>query len=118
MKIRHITLSLATAALLIAGSASSSIAADQKTMAGDMRDPFMQAEMQMHDAMMMKAKDADPSRAWTLKMIEHHRGAIAMSKIVLQHDPDPEIRKMAEKTIAKQEKEIGEMQAWLKHHPR
>lgn len=117
MNIRHITLSMATAALLIAGAASTSIAADHKGMSGDMRDPFMQSEMQMHDAM-MKAKDADPSRAWALKMIEHHRGAIAMSKIVLQHKPDPEIRTMAEKTIAEQEKEVGEMKAWLKRHPR
>jgi uncharacterized protein (DUF305 family) len=47
-------------------------------------------------------------------MIPHHQGAIDMAKVQLAHGKDPEIRKMAEKIIADQEKEIAEMQAWLK----
>jgi uncharacterized protein (DUF305 family) len=47
-------------------------------------------------------------------MIPHHQGAIDMAKIVLKHGKDPAIRKLAQDIIAAQEREIGEMQAWLK----
>jgi uncharacterized protein (DUF305 family) len=47
-------------------------------------------------------------------MIPHHRGAIDMAKIELAHGKDPEMRKMAGNIIKDQEKEIAEMQAWLK----
>ncbi|OYX46296.1 MAG: DUF305 domain-containing protein, partial [Sphingomonas sp. 32-66-10] len=46
-----------------------------------MNTPFMPAEMAMHEKM-MKAKGANASETWVRKMIEHHRGAIAMSQIV------------------------------------
>ena len=39
--------------------------------------PFAQAEMQMNERM-MAAVGANASETWTKKMIEHHRGAIAM----------------------------------------
>ena len=47
-------------------------------------------------------------------MVPHHQGAIDMAKVQLQHGKDPELRKMAQKIISDQEKEIAEMQAWLK----
>lgn len=49
-------------------------------------------------------------------MIPHHEGAIDMAKLQLQFGKDPELRKMAENIIRDQEKEIGEMRAWLKQH--
>ncbi|OYX45598.1 MAG: hypothetical protein B7Y90_18630 [Alphaproteobacteria bacterium 32-64-14] len=65
---------------------------------------------------MMAQNDADVDRAWALKMIEHHRGAIAMSEIVLKRGDDADAKKMARKTIDMQTKDIAELEAWLTAH--
>ena len=79
-------------------------------MAGN---PYGQAEMDMHQKM-MAAKQGDPSEMWTRKMIEHHRGAIAMSRVAVRDAKDAETRQMAQMTITKQEKDIAELLAWLR----
>lgn len=81
-------------------------------MAGN---PYGQAEMDMHQKM-MAAKQGDPSEMWTRKMIEHHRGAIAMSRVAVRDAKDAETRRMAQMTITKQEKDIAELEAWLRKH--
>ena len=85
-------------------------------MAGMMAgNPYGQAEMDMHQKM-MSAMGADATETWVRKMVEHHRGGIAMSRIVLRETKDPKVRQMATKTIAKQTREIGELNAWLRAH--
>ncbi len=81
-------------------------------MAGN---PYGQAEMDMHQKM-MAAKQGDPSEMWTRKMIEHHRGAITMSRVAVRDAKDAETRQMAQMTITKQEKDIAELQAWIRKH--
>lgn len=75
----------------------------------------MQAMQRMHQAM-MKADDADPDRAFALKMIEHHKGGIAMAEVLEKHGDDAELKAMARKTADMQRKEIGDLQAWLGRH--
>ncbi|MBI0477304.1 DUF305 domain-containing protein [Sphingomonas sp. MA1305] len=83
-----------------------------KMMAGN---PYAQAEMDMHQKM-MAAKEGDAAEMWTRKMIEHHRGAIAMSRVAVRDAKDAQTREMAQMTITKQEKDIAELQAWLRKH--
>ena len=85
-------------------------------MAGMMAgNPYGQAEMDMHQKM-MAAKQGDAAEMWTRKMIEHHRGAIAMSRVAVRDARDAETKRMEQMTITKQEKDIAELQAWLSKH--
>ena len=67
---------------------------------------------------MMKDMDitysGNPDADFVRGMIPHHQGAIDMAKVQLQHGKNAQMRKMAEKIIKDQEREIAQMQAWLK----
>jgi len=78
--------------------------------------PFEPVEARMKEAM-MSASSADPDHAWARKMIAHHRGALDMSAIVLNDTQDAEIRRMAQKTVEMQTRDIRELEAWLAAHP-
>ena len=87
--------------------------ADMMAMMNDPKNPYGATEMEMHKNMMM-AKQGLPSELWTRKMIEHHRGAIAMARVALEKATDKQTRNMAQMTITAQTREITKMQAWLK----
>jgi uncharacterized protein (DUF305 family) len=89
--------------------------ADMMAMMNDPNTPYGATEMEMHKKMMM-ANAGLPSELWTRKMIEHHRGAIAMSQVALDKATDKQTRNMAQMTITAQTREIAKMQAWLKSH--
>ena len=73
---------------------------------------FSQSEKTMHDRL-MAAQGADPSETWIRKMIEHHRGAVDMSNILIRQGGDPKVLEMARMTAEKQQKEIEELQRML-----
>ena len=109
---------MATAALAACGSqADNQVAANEPAMdanmaAGNsmqMSGPFAEAEMRM-DEQMMAAVGSDVGQNWLKKMIVHHQGAIDMSRIVLDQNPTADVAKMARETIAKQGKEIEDLQ--------
>lgn len=74
--------------------------------------PFSTAESTMHEAM-TAATGADAGEAWVRKMIPHHQGALDMSRIVLRDTQDADIRRMAQKTVDMQTRDIAELQRWL-----
>lgn len=81
------------------------------------RTAFSEAEMGMHRSMMM-ATDVNTQRTWARKMIAHHRGAIAMSQVLLASDAsDAEARRMAQAVIDAQTREVAELESWLERHP-
>lgn len=82
-------------------------------MMADADNPFHQSEMTMSERM-MSAVGTDVGDTWVRKMIEHHQGAIDMSKIMLEHSPPADVAKMAQETITKQEKEIVDLRKLVK----
>ena len=68
----------------------------------------------MHGPMMQGIQDPDPDVAFVKSMIPHHQSAIDMARVVLQYGKDAQAKKWANDVIREQEREIAEMQAWLK----
>ncbi len=74
----------------------------------------MQAMDKMHGPMNTGMAAANPDEAFVRGMIPHHQGAIDMARTVLQYGKDEQVRKLANDVIRDQQREIGEMEAWLK----
>jgi uncharacterized protein (DUF305 family) len=70
----------------------------------------------MHAPMMQGIQDPNPDAAFVKGMIPHHQSAIDMARVALQYGKDDQVKKWAHDVIREQEREIGEMQEWLKKH--
>lgn len=74
---------------------------------------YRAANAKMHRDMDIKYS-GDSDVDFVRGMIPHHQGAIDMAKVALQNAKDEQVRKWATDVIREQEREIAEMQAWLK----
>ncbi|MES2136344.1 MAG: DUF305 domain-containing protein [Pseudomonadota bacterium] len=86
---------------------------DMNASASSAANPFADAEKDMNDKM-MAAIGSDTGQSWARKMIEHHQGAIDMSRIVLGQNPSGDVAKMAQEAIDKQTKDIADIRKLLK----
>jgi hypothetical protein len=77
---------------------------------------FMAAMSKMDMPMMRGIQSSDPDVAFVKGMIPHHQGAIDMAKAELQYGDDEQAKTWANQIIAAQEREIAEMQEWLRAH--
>lgn len=82
---------------------------DMNAMAMDASDPFSDSEMKMNETM-IAAVGVNPADSWVRKMIEHHRGAVEMSRIALAGGLAGDVAMMAQMTIDKQSKEITDFE--------
>ncbi len=58
-------------------------------------------------------KGAEFEQSFLQQMIQHHRSAIEMAKLVADHTQRAELRRFADKMIATQQQEIEQMTKWL-----
>jgi predicted outer membrane protein len=58
-------------------------------------------------------KGAEFEQSFLQQMIQHHRSALEMAKLVGDHTQRPELRELAEKIITTQQQEIDQMTKWL-----
>ena len=75
---------------------------------------YMAAMAKMDAPMMQAIQVSDADVAFVQAMVPHHQGAIDMAKVVLQYGDDEQAKAWANQIIAAQQKEIAEMQEWLK----
>ncbi|MDI3470407.1 MAG: hypothetical protein OJF62_002470 [Pseudolabrys sp.] len=104
---------VAAALALVAFSPSLSAAQQQQPSQASQQYTAAMDRMQSD---MKKGMEADPTKTWVKMAIPHHQGLIDMSEIVLRNTKDPKIRKMAQKSIAMQKKDIKELESWLAKH--
>lgn len=77
---------------------------------------YVAAMNRMHEAMSTMAYSGAADVDFARGMIPHHEAAIDMARIVIEHGSDPAIRELALAIIEAQEREIGELEAWLAEH--
>jgi len=81
-------------------------------------DPASTKEFkEAHMAMMKNMHQpftGNPDVDFRVHMIPHHQGAIDTARVALKHAKDDDTKKMAQKIIDDQEKEITQMREWLK----
>lgn len=76
-------------------------------------NPMMKSMMKSMDKMKTMPMTGHPDQDFAMMMIEHHKGAIEMAKLEIEHGKDANLKKMSQDIIKKQEKEIKDMKSYV-----
>jgi uncharacterized protein (DUF305 family) len=117
--LHHLTVALALAVALTVAPA---MAQPSQGMQHDMPNTpasraYMQSMETMNQAMMSQPMTGDADRDFASMMRSHHQAAVDMAKVEIQYGKDPAMKKVAEKVVTDQSKEIKELDTWLDRHP-
>src|SRR3954468_10360325 len=102
--------------IALATSAAGTAAAQSGRQGPDSTKAFQAADTSMMTNMNDAPYSGNPDVDFRTHMIAHHEGAIAMAKVALKYAKDAETKKMAQQIIGQQEKQVADMQAWLKQN--
>ena len=116
---RRLTAPLALSIVLAAAPA---MAQQSQGMQHDMPNTpasraYMQSMATMNKTMMSQPMTGDADHDFASMMRSHHQAAVEMAKAEIQYGKNPEMKKMAEKVVADQSKEIKQLDKWLDSHP-
>ncbi|WP_207459023.1 DUF305 domain-containing protein [Azospirillum sp. SYSU D00513] len=78
---------------------------------------YMESMDKMNRDMMASPMTGDADHDFASMMRAHHQSAVDMAKVQLRYGKDPEMRKLAEKIIEDQNREIQQFDRWLERHP-
>jgi uncharacterized protein (DUF305 family) len=78
---------------------------------------MMDSMHRMQQGMMGKPMTGDADHDFATMMREHHKGAIDMARVELEHGKDTELKSLAQKVIEDQSREIKQLDEWLERHP-
>ena len=79
-----------------------------------MNDGGMAMSMDAMTAALRGKTGDDFDRAFLQMMVPHHQGAIEMAKLADKNAKHAEVKALAKAIIAAQQREIAQMQGWMK----
>ena len=77
---------------------------------------LMETMNKMMDKMKGMKMSGDADKDFVMMMIPHHESAVTMAEDEISHGKHYELKKMAQKIIADQNKEIIDFQTWVNNH--
>ncbi len=113
------SLRLFAAAVLVAVSWNAFAQGASGPMGGSMHgsDEMGKTMKSCMDSMSQMKMTGDTDKDFAMMMKMHHEQAVKMAKVEMADGKSPEIKAMAAKMMKDQQKEIGQLDAWLKKHP-
>ncbi len=110
---------LVVAAVLIASCGSVIAQGASAPMGGSMHgsNDMGQAMKSGMDGVSQMKMTGDTDKDFAMMMKMHHEQAVKMAKVEVAEGKSPEIKAMAAKMMKDQQREIGQLDAWLKKHP-
>lgn len=80
---------------------------------GEMHNDLAETSKTMMDKMMNMQMSSNSDKDFVMMMTLHHEAAVTMAKAEISHGKQLELKKMAQKMITDQTKEIKDFNAWL-----